>query len=94
MISQALFGTIGSSITLTEQMAQQVCYVISSGANEKGKIEIRLVADGLMNEIIDSNEELYNEYYSEPKEKKRILASRVIPILEKTGIFDYVEQKQ
>ena len=94
MISQALFGTIGSSITLTEQMAQQVCYVILSGANEKGKIEIRLVADGLMNEIIDSNEELYNEYYSEPKEKKRILASRVIPILEKTGIFDYVEQKQ
>lgn len=84
-------GTVLASALVKEQ---NVCYVISSGADEKGRFSVRMVADGLMNEIIDSNEELYNEYYSEPKEKKRILASRVIPILEKTGIFDYVEQKQ
>lgn len=94
MVSGMLFGAIGAAITAANQMKQQVCYVISSGANEKGKIDIRLVDDELMDKIIDNDYELNKQYYSETKTNKRILASHVIPILEKTGIFDYVEQKQ
>ena len=93
-LSHYLFGMVGAIVAASDQMAQQVCYVISSGANEKGKIDIRLVDDELMDKIIDNDYELNKQYYSETKTNKRILASHVIPILEKTGIFDYVQQKQ
>lgn len=84
-----MFGAIGSAITLGDHYKQQVCYVISASADEKGHIHIRLINDGLMDQMIEGRDDLHIEYYSEQDDDKRILASHIIPILEKAGLFKY-----
>ena len=90
----AAFGAIGAAITANKQMKNQVCYVISSGADEDGKIAIRPIDDHLMNQMIDNRVDLHDEYYAEKDLKKRRLASHVIPILEKSGLFDQYNNHQ
>lgn len=87
-------GVIGGAITVNKQMKNQVCYVISSGADEDGKIAIRPIDDHLMNQMIDNRVDLHDEYYAEKDLKKRHLASHLIPILEKSGLFDQYKNHQ
>lgn len=96
MRSQFLFGVIGSMITASEQMEQQVCYVISFGANNNGEISIRLIDDRLMEQMINDarHNDLYDEFYAERDPEKRLLAKHVIPILEKAGLFSQYLKKQ
>jgi len=97
MRSQFLFGVIGSMITASEQMDQQVCYVISFGANSDGEIGIRLIDDRLVEQMIaDAHHyDLYDEFYAEKDPEKRLLAKHVIPILEKAGLFSqYIKNQQ
>ena len=82
-----LFGAIGAAAVASENMKQQVCYVISKGADEKGKIEVRLLNDKLMSLMLKDHGPLLAEYYLEDDDNLRILASRVIPILEKAGLI-------
>ena len=86
-----MFGAIGGGISISKQVGQQVCYVISTGADSDGLITIRLIDDGLMDQIIADRDDLQEEYYSEKKRAKRRLATRVIPILEKAGLFEQAE---
>ena len=96
MRSQFLFGVIGSMITASEQMEQQVCYVISFGANNNGEISIRLIDDRLVEQMITDahHYDLYDEFYAEKDPEKRLLAKHVIPILEKAGLFSQYLKKQ
>ena len=96
MRSQFLFGVIGSMITASEQMDQQVCYVISFGANSNGEIGIRLIDDRLVEQMINDarHNDLYDEFYAERDPEKRLLAKHVIPILEKAGLFSQYLKKQ
>lgn len=82
-----MFGAIGGAIAASTNVKKRVCYVISDGANEKGRINIRLVDDKLIEKMLDGRDDLKEQYYSEKKEDKRILATRVIPILEKAGLI-------
>ena len=86
-ISGLMFGTIGSAVTANQQMKQQVCYVISNGANEKGRIDIRMIDDELMDQMIGKHKNLHDEYYAEENTSKRRLATHIVPILEKAGLF-------
>ena len=88
-----MFGAIGGAIAASSQMKQQVCYVISYGADSKGRIAIRLIDDSLMDEMIANRDDLHDEYYAEEKLSKRLLATHVIPILEKAGLFQQSSQK-
>ena len=89
-----MFGTIGGYVVVSKQFKQQVCYIISSGADEKGQIAIRLIDDYLMNQMIMGRRDLYEEYHAEEKESKRILATHVIPILEKAGLFEQSKHEE
>ena len=53
-MSGAMFGAIGGAIAASKQMKQQVCYVISNGADKKGHIEARLIGDELMDQMIEN----------------------------------------
>lgn len=88
-----MFGAIGASIAGSSKRKQQVCYVISCGADKYGQINIRLIDDDLMNQMISGHEDLHEEYYSEKDVKKRLLANHIVPILEKAGLFDQAKQK-
>ena len=83
-----MFGTVGVAVSANKWMKNQVCYVISSGAEDDGHIAIRPIDDSLMNQMIDNRVDLHEEYYSEKDRKKRMLAIHVIPILEKSGLFE------
>lgn len=70
---------------------KQVCYIISSGADEKGYINTRMVDDQMIEEMMEKDiikeGSLYIEYLSEGKKAKRMNPSHVIPILEKAGLI-------
>ncbi len=83
----AMFGAIGAASAASDNMKQQVCYVISKGADEKGKIEVRLLNDKLMSQMLKDHGPLLAEYYLEDDDGLRILASRVCPLLEKAGLI-------
>jgi len=82
-----MFGAIGGVAAARKNMKQQVCYVISQGASEKGKIAIRLVNDDLIEKMLENQGSLLREYYDEHEDNLRILASHVLPILEKSGLI-------
>ena len=86
-----LFGLAGGIISGVKEakkgMKQQVCYIISKGANAKGKIEVRLLDDDLIKQMLKDQGPLLKEYFEEEGYPQRILAERVLPILEKSGLM-------
>lgn len=86
-MSALMFGAIGAAISAKKYVKQQVCYVISYGADEKGHISIRLIDDALMEQMVEGHDELRDDYYSETDEKERRMATHIVPILEKAGLF-------
>ena len=83
-----MFGAIGGVTAARKNMKQQVCYVISQGASEKGKIAIRLVDDNLIDKMLENQGPLLREYYDEHDDDLRLLASHILPILEKSGLIN------
>jgi hypothetical protein len=83
-----MFGAIGKAVVANQQIKQQVCYVISNGANEKGRIDIHLIDDSMMDKMIDKRKDLHDEYYAEENATKRRLATHIVPILEKAGLLE------
>lgn len=86
-----LLGAIGRLSVAADHAGQIVCYVISSGADKKGNINTRMIDDQMIEEMIEKDiikdGKLYLEYLSEGKKVKRMLASHIIPILEKAGLL-------
>ena len=81
------FGITGAYISSKKQVQQQVCYLISHGADNKGHIAIRLMDNSLMDKMLANRKDLYDEYHTEKNISKRLLATHVLPILEKGGFF-------
>lgn len=94
VLSSLVFGVVGEAITSNKQVKQQVCYVISNGANEKGRINIQMINDSLMNLMVQNREDLRKEYYAEENKSKRLLATHIVPILEKAGLFEQSKEKE
>ena len=86
----AVVGGIVGGTSANKLLKNKVCYLITSGANEKGRFDVKRFEDQMMDKLLLSRNlvELHNAYYAEKDKKKRRLASRIIPILEKAGIID------
>ena len=82
-----LFGIAGGMIAANENMKQQVCYVISFGSDEKGRVDIRLVNDQLIELMLKGQRDLLNDYYAEQDGDLRLRANHVIPILRRSGLM-------
>ena len=82
-----MFGILGSAVSISRNLKQQVCYVISNGADEKGHIIIRVIDDQLMRQMLTGQYDLLDEYYSVENKYDRKLAVHIVPILEKSGLF-------
>ncbi len=84
------FAALSGSIYTNKQLKNKVCYVISSKADEKGRYNIKLFDDPMMDKLLLSRNliKLHDAYYAEKDKEKRHLAARVIPILEKAGIIE------
>lgn len=81
------FGIAGGMIAANENMKQQVCYVISFGANEKGQVDIRLVDDQMIEMMLKGQDQLLRDYYAEEDADLRMLATHVVPILRRSGLM-------
>ena len=84
-------GIIGGLSAVSAYKDKLVCYIISSGADEKGYINTRMIDDQMIEEMMEKDiikeGSLYIEYLSEGKKAKRMNPSHVIPILEKAGLI-------
>lgn len=80
-------GLIAKSVVEKSYTKKRVCYIVSNGDDENGHTRARMIDDALMEKMISGHKDLYEEYYSEEKESKRNLATRVLPILKKAGLF-------
>ena len=85
--SAYMFGILGAATSINKNLKNQVCYVISEGADEKGHITIRMIDDQLMRQMLVGQYDLLNEYYAEENKYDRLLAVHIVPILEKSGLF-------
>lgn len=89
-----MFGLAGTMAVATKARKYRVCYVISEGADEKGKIQIRLLDDDLIKQMLDEQApSLLKEFYAESDDKKRIAAEHVMPILMKSGLIKMGKNK-
>ena len=98
LVAGVLFGVAGgviaggivAGVNVNKQLKNQVCYILTSGANEKGNYDIKLFEDRDMDKLLLNRDliDLHNAYYSEKDKAKRRLASRILPILEKAGIIE------
>lgn len=86
----AVAGGIAGGASANKLLKNEVCYLITSGADEKGHFNVTRFEDPMMDKLLLSRNlvELHNAYYAEQDKKKRQLAARVIPILEKAGIIE------
>ena len=87
-LTSVMFGGIAGAISASGYNKQQVCYLISWGADDKGHINIRLLDDDLIEQMLKEHPDLWLEYRAEQDDSKRILAKRVVPLLEKAGLFN------
>ncbi|MBO6057515.1 MAG: hypothetical protein J6P64_04765 [Bacteroidales bacterium] len=87
-MSGYFFGALGGGLMAASQVKQQVCYLITSGANAKGKISISLIDDDFMHPIVKDDVDLHTKYYSETEHSKRIRAVHILPILKQAGYIE------
>lgn len=86
----AIGAMIGGGIAAKNQLKNQVCYIISSSADDKGRYDVKLIDDHMMDKLLLNRDltKLHDIYYSEKDKAKRMAASRIIPILEKADIIE------
>ena len=73
-------------------MHHQVCYLITEGPNQKGRIGIQMVGDKQMRELLKNNKSLREKYFEEKDEGERRLATHILPLLEMEGIISNYKQ--
>ena len=86
----AIAGGIAGATVANKQLKNKVCYILTSGANEKGRYDITLFEDKMMDKLLLSRDriDLHNAYYEEKDKAKRRLAVRILPILMEAGIIE------
>lgn len=87
------FGAIGGALAAAtldsnKNDKHQVCYLISQGGNENGTVNVRLLDDTMVERMLEGHNDLIYEYITEEGDTERMNAARVVPLLEKAGLFD------
>ena len=93
VLGGAIGGGIAGGMIASDMLKNQVCYVVSSGADKKGHIILQLMDDEEMHEIVKDREDLRQLYWGETDKSKRKAASHVLPILQKAGLIHLDEIK-
>ena len=98
MTAGILFGVAGAAVaggivgatSANKQLNNKVCYLITSGPDEKWHYNVTLFEDKMMDKLLLSRNlvDLHNAYYAEKDKAKRRLASRIIPILQEADIIN------
>lgn len=94
-----VFGAIGGALAAAslrprKDNKQQVCYLISQGEDRKGMVNVRILNDALIEQMLEGHSQLLYEYTTAPEETERMEASRVVPLLEKAGLFEQWKEAQ
>ena len=92
-IASNLFGAVGGGLVAANSVSRRVCYIICGKTDQKGRVEIEMVDDSLMEKLLKGRDELREEYYAEQEKSQRILASYIIPILRKAGLLGRIKQE-
>ena len=93
VLGGAIGGGIAGGMIASDMLKNQVCYVVSGGADKKGHIILQLMDDEEMHEIVKDRDDLHQLYWNEKDESKRRAASNVLPILEKAGLIHLDDSK-
>lgn len=90
VVGGAIVGGIVGAVNANKNLKNQVCYLVTSGADEKGIFNVKRFEDQMMDRLLLSRDliDLHNAYYAEKDKSKRRMASRIIPILEEAGIIE------
>lgn len=86
-VAGSMFGAVGGALVAANSINRRVCYIICGKTDGKGRMEVEMVGDSLMERFLKGRDELREEYYAEPEEAQRILAKHIIPILREAGIL-------
>lgn len=86
MGASLMFGLVGQSIQRSQNMKDRVCYLIDPKPVKDKYYEAVLMNDKFMDELLQGDEELKQEYYAVDKKKKRTQVENVLPILKKKGV--------
>ena len=87
-----MFGAVGAGIAAGSQALQQVCYLITTDADSRGRYNITMIDDAVMAKIVGRDSELFKEYMSETEAAKRLKPDNVYPILKEAGLFKKIKQ--
>lgn len=86
-IARSMFGAVGGALVAANSINRRVCYIICGKTDAKGRMEVEMFGDSLMERFLKGRDELREEYYAEPEQAQRILAKHIIPILREAGIL-------
>lgn len=89
-----MFGAVGAGIAAGSQALQQVCYLITTDADSRGRYNITMIDDAVMAKIVGRDSELFKEYMSETEAAKRLKPDNVYPILKEAGLFKKIKQTE
>lgn len=92
-IARSMFGAVGGALVAANSINRRVCYIICGKTDAKGRMEVEMFGDSLMERFLKGRDELREEYYAEPEEAQRILAKHIVPILREAGLFGRVRKK-
>ena len=87
-LSLGLLGTsIGCDIA-NNKLSDLACYLVDSGANEKGKTAITRINDDYMEELLENDAALLNKYKAIKAKHNRQSAANILPILMEKGLVE------
>ena len=81
------FGAAGAAIATSNQLKNQVCYLITKATDSKKDIDVKVLDDKMVSKFLLKYPDLLDDYYFETNPSKRMEAGRIMPLLKKAGLF-------
>ena len=87
-MSLTLLGTsIGCGIA-NNKLSDLACFLVDSGANEKGKTAITRINDDFMDQLLVNDTPLLERYKTVKAKHNRQSAANILPILMEKGLVE------
>ena len=86
------FGAAGAAIAASNQLKNQVCYLITKGTDGKKDFDIKALDDKMVSNFLLKYPDLLDDYYFETNPSKRMEAAHIMPLLKKAGLFTKTNQ--
>jgi len=86
------FGAAGAAIATSNQLKNQVCYLITKATDSKKDIDVKVLDDKMVSKFLLKYPDLLDDYYFETNPSKRMEAGHIMPLLKKAGLFTKTNQ--